>query len=132
MRCIGLFAVVAISMPAFAIAQTEGTPAIAREVFGREVERAAARVPVVVEQRVVPRRIAVQAIQPPSRWWDTLAKSRCGYYDDAYFDDNWYYDYYEAAAPTRGTDVRYRTPWLYSPVAERGLFHFQTIPPQPR
>ena len=117
MRWIGLFAAAALSVPAAAVAQTEGTPAIAREVFGREVERAAARVPVVVEQRVLPRRIIVQEIQPPSRWWDTLAKSRFGYYDDAYFDDNWYYDYYEGPPAARDPDARFRTTWLYSPVA---------------
>jgi hypothetical protein len=139
--------------------QTETTPAIARETFGPQAEAripvlpprvvpppvvadavVAERVPQRVEQRAVPTRVsdrvapAAVVDRPVTEavvtWWDAFAQSRYGFYDDAYVDDNWYYDYYDvprpaAAAvvtPASGVVVGYRSSWLYAPAAERGLF----------
>jgi hypothetical protein len=167
---IGLIFGALLSVPALARGQTEGTPAIAREVFSREVRRAAVPPPVVVEERVVvperrvvvperpvvvperrvvtervaPARVVTERVVAPAtvverpvvrervavatpvvRWWEVLDRARFGYYDDAYFDDNWYYDYYEAPPRTvREGDVLYRTGWFYAPTAERGLFNW--------
>ncbi len=75
----------------------------------------------IVERPILEERVV--AAQPALRWWEVLTKSRYGYYDDAYFDDNWYYDYYESPAVAAADDVvRYRTTWFYAPTAERGLF----------
>jgi hypothetical protein len=78
--------------------------------------------PVVAESAVVPVGAA--------SWWTALVGSRYGFYDDAYVDDNWFYDYYEvpavaaAVAVPRVTSVTpgYYTNWLYDPAAERALF----------
>jgi hypothetical protein len=168
-----LLAAASIPLPAVTNAQTEGVPAIARDVFAREVRRGAVPPAVVVEERVVvpDRRVVVperrvvaepvvpdrvvtdrvvvdrvvgERLTPPAAiaeqpvvrdrvavtapaptWWDVLTRARFGYYDDAYFDDNWYYDYYEAPPVTvRTGDVVYRTGWFYAPTAERGLFNW--------
>jgi hypothetical protein len=185
MRATAFLSLWILIIPTLSHAQTEGVPAIARDVFSREVRRAAVP-PVVVEERVVvpPRRIVtdrvipqrvapdrvvteriveervvpqrvvthrvapdrtveqrvtapaaiaeqpvvrdrVVATSPAPLWWDVLTRARFGYYDDAYFDDNWYYDYYEAPPVTvRTGEVVQRTGWFYAPTAERGLFNW--------
>jgi hypothetical protein len=120
---------------------------LARDVFAREVAKdALPPPPAVVQERVVlPARVATDRVErvplpapaverpiletrvvvarPTLRWWEVLTRSRYGYYDDAYFDDNWYYDYYESPAVASASgEVTYRTSWLYAPTAERGLF----------
>jgi hypothetical protein len=139
----GLFAAILLAMPSMGQAQTEGAVGLARDVFAREVIKdSLPPPPAVIEERVVlpervvrertplPARVVERPIleerviaQPALRWWEVLTRSRYGYYDDAYFDDNWYYDYYESPAIAAASGAaRYRTSWLYAPTAERGLF----------
>jgi hypothetical protein len=139
-------ATIATLLPAVAMAQTEGAQAIARDVFSdRPVPGVPARVipespprtvvqERVVTERVVPARTVVErpvvrervvVSEAPARWWDVFARNRYGYYDDAYFDDNWFYDYYELPRIQRGAATPgFRTGWTYDPVAERGIFSF--------
>jgi hypothetical protein len=140
-----------ICLPLLAKGQTEGAPAIARDTFRRQVEsnervvvppRVVREVrvpdPVIVERAavverpaVVERQVVRQAVVPERTvtWWTAFARNRYGYHDDAYVDDDWYYDFYELprAAPAVvdravGTLPPYRTTWIFEPVAERGLF----------
>lgn len=140
------FSMLFLTLPAAAIAQTVGTQAIARDLFtDRPVPGVPARVipespprtivqerivtaraipeRTVVERPVVRERVVVR--EPAVTWWDVFARNRYGYYDDAYFDDNWFYDYYEVPRATRrAATPGLRTGWTYEPTAERGLFNF--------
>jgi hypothetical protein len=140
-----------LCLPLVARGQTEGATGIARDTFRRQVdanERVIApprvvrevrvRDPAVVERTtvverpaVVERQVVRQAVVPERTvtWWTAFTRNRYGYYDDAYVDDDWFFDYYElpraaSAVVDRavGTLPPYRTSWIYEPVAERGLF----------
>jgi hypothetical protein len=120
----GLFVVgVASAFPGVSPAQTEGLPAIAREVYRPHTELPPAPAPRVVTERLV----TEPPIVPPRVVDDTPVVSRAvvqssavvvtpaspipavavagpsifsrysfGFYNDGNADDNWYYDYYEA------------------------------------
>jgi hypothetical protein len=70
----------------------------------------------------------VVATTPAFTFWQVFARNRYGYYDDAYVDDNWFYDYYQppatTAVVTKASSTGYRTSWLYEPLAERGMFNW--------
>jgi hypothetical protein len=130
-------------------------PAISRETYRQRQETPVPAVPLrvvtepVVPARVVPERAvvervpaepvvvadraAVREVVAPRRaiaWFDAFVQNRYGYYDDGYLDDNWFYDYYQfaapkaavVAAPVTATAPGYRTSWIYEPAAERALF----------
>jgi len=139
-------------------AQDAALPTIAREVYGPRANIPVPAVPPplvpakavldpvapapVVAERVVRTLAAVVTERPVVReavvapaavvtWWDAFARNIYGFYDDAYLDDNWYYDYYELPRTTRavtvverpsGAALGHHTSWVYEPVAERGLF----------
>jgi len=140
---------VAGAFPGVTRAQTEGLPAIAREVYRPHTELPPAPAPRVVTERLV----TEPPILPPAVVDDgpTVARNvvvpapvvtaeaavalpgpfsrySYGFYDDGNADDNWYYDYYEVPKaavvlkPTTDALPGFRTNWTYAPLAERGLF----------
>jgi hypothetical protein len=145
----GLLLCAIAQLPAIATAQTEALPAIAKETYRPRPEVTtplvpAVRAPVVTDRVVVQPRVVtapsvtvvekpvvagVVAATPVASWWAAFARNRYGYYDDAFSDDDWFYDYYELPRATpvvverpAGTILGYRTTWTYEPAAERALF----------
>lgn len=140
---------IASGLPVVCHAQTEGLPAIAREVYRPHTELPPTPVPRVVTERLVteppivspvvvddkpavagnlvvpgPVVTAQAAVALPG----PFARYSYGFYDDGNADDNWYYDYYEVpkavvvAKPVTDAAPGFRTNWRYAPLAERGLF----------
>jgi hypothetical protein len=143
--------IIGLLKPSTTLAQTATTPVYAAEAH-RPRQSTTERLPAVpvVTDRIVTQRVVTEppvaadvmvtdraavrpaVITPPvttprtTAWWEAFTQSRYGYYNDAYVDDNWFYDYY--SPPTTAVVSRpvtgYRTGWLYEPMAERGLFNW--------
>ena len=139
--CIGAWCVSVLA--GFVAAQVPIVPApvVRPPVVAETVvtERVPARVvepvaPIVPATTVVARQVVRETVVAPARtvtWWDAFGRMSCGFYDDAFTNDNWFYDYYDVPAPTVAvaqpvvspTDGT-RTSWRYDPVVEQRLFRW--------
>jgi len=159
MRSIQLLAIATVTLvaalPSASPAQTETTPAIAREVYRQQLEgppRPAAR---IVTERAVPdptispatvvqeRPVAVPATNVPATavpattivapegtvatWPALFARYRYGFNDDGNVDDNWFYDFYETPSAPAAVATTVVKPVTESAPAYRTSWKYDAV-----
>ena len=159
MRSIQLLAIATVTLvaalPSASPAQTETTPAIAREVYRQQLEGPPRPAPRIVTERAVPdptispatvvqeRPVAVPATNVPATavpattivapegtvatWSALFARYRYGFNDDGNVDDNWFYDFYETPSAPAAVATTVVKPVTESAPAYRTSWKYDAV-----